>query len=428
MRNELFHRLTNIALRGLSMGSRFVLVLALAKILDPASLGLYGLIAASVSFSILFIGADYYTYSQRELLGVAKEKWSFVIQHQIIAQSVLYLVLIPFTLLVFLFEFLPVSYLGWFLALLVLEHLAQEINRLLVVMHKQLTASWILFLRSGVWVWVALPLMLLDGSYRNIVTVLAAWLVGVILAIIIGAFLIYKEVPVWRRWPVEKAWISKGFKVGGTFLIATLCFKGLLTFDRYAVEALAGTEQLGVYVFYIGLVMGLMAFLDSAVFSFLYPRLVQAKQLGDDSCYKKTMRELVVSTLLLGVLLSLVSLIAMPFITDWIDKPIYQGNLDVFYILIVAGFVYAIGHIPHYGLYASKNDRWIITAHISSLAIFVVTLWLLRETEGLTAVAYALLIAFTVIALVKQLGYTMTKNLPSSSTLSSKDCINDPVR
>lgn len=405
-----------------------MLVLALAKLLDPASLGLYGLIAASVSFSMLFIGADYYTYSQRELLGVAKEKWSFVIQHQIIAQSVLYLVLIPFTLLIFLFEFLPVSYLGWFLALLVLEHIAQEINRLLVVMHKQLTASWILFLRSGVWVWVALPLMWLDGSFRNIVTVLAAWLVGVILAIISGAYLIYKEIPFWRRWPIEKAWITKGFKVGGAFLIATLCFKGLLTFDRYAVETLAGTEQLGVYVFYIGLVMGLMAFLDPAVFSFLYPRLVQAKLQEDESRYKNTMRELMISTLVVSVVLSLTSFLATPFIIDWIDKPIYQEHLGVLHILILAGFVYAIGHIPHYGLYAGKNDRWIISAHVASLGIFAISLSLLSNMPELYAVAYALLIAFSALAAIKQLGYTMTRKISSQSTLLPKECTNDPVR
>ena len=428
MRNEFFLRVTNLALRGLSMGSRFALILALAKLMEPAELGLYGLLAATISFAMLVIGADYYTYSQRELLGGAKEQWSFVIQHQVIAQAVLYLVLIPFTLLVFLFELIPVSYLGWFLALLIFEHIAQEINRLLVVMHKQLTASWILFLRTGLWVWIALPLMWMFEGFNNIVTVLAAWLVGVIVAIILAAYRIYKEIPVWRIWPIDKVWIAKGFKVGSAFLIATMCFKGLLTFDRYAVQSLASTEQLGVYVFYIGLVMGLMAFLDPAVFSFLYPRLVQAKQQGDESSYKKNMKELLISTLVVGVVLSLVSLVVTPYIIDWIDKPIYQEYLGVFHILILGGFVFAIGHIPHYGLYASKNDRWIISAHVASLSIFVISLWFFSGMPGLYAVAYALLIAFTAMAAIKQLGYTMTKTIPSQSTMTPKDCINDPIR
>lgn len=397
-----------------------MLILALAKLLEPAELGLYGLLAASISFAMLFIGADYYTYSQRELLGTAKEKWSFVIQHQVMGQTILYLVLLPFTLLVFVFDFLPLSYFWWFFALLVLEHVAQEINRLLVVMHRQLTASWVLLLRTGIWIWIALPLMWRFDSFNSIETVLAAWIVGVISAIILGAFRVYKEVPVWRRWPTDRAWVTKGFKVGGAFLIATLCFKGLLTFDRYAVEGLAGTEQLGVYVFYIGLVMGLMAFLDPAVFSFLYPRLVQARQQGDETRYKVIMRELLISTFVIGGVLALVSFIAIPFIIDWLDKPVYQEYLGVFHILILAGFIYAIGHIPHYGLYASKNDRWIIGAHILSFGVFAISLWLLSNITGLYAVAYSLLIAFSALAIIKQLGYSMISKISSQTELETK--------
>lgn len=410
------------------MGSRFLLILALAKLLEPAELGLYGLLAATISFAMLLIGADYYTYSQRELLGLAKEEWSFVIQHQMLAQILLYLLLIPFTLLVFVFDFIPVSYLWWFLALLVLEHVAQEINRLLVIMHRQLLASWILLLRTGLWVWVVIPIMWTSEKYNNITAVLTAWLVGVIAAIMLGVYLIYKEIPVWRVQPIDKPWIIRGFKVGGAFLIATLCFKGLLTFDRYAVEALVGTEQLGVYVFYVGLVMGLMAFLDPAVFSFLYPRLVQARQQGDEPRYNRIMKELLISTLTISMLLSLVSFIAVPFIIDWLDKPIYREYLGVFHVLILVGFVFAIGHIPHYGLYASKNDRWIISAHVVSFAVFAISLWLLGDMQGLYAVSYSLLVAFTVMAAIKQLGYSMTCKTSSQSSVTAKDCINDPVR
>ncbi len=83
MRKELGTRLLNVALRGLSMGSRFLLIFALAKLLSPTELGLFGLMMATVSISVLIIGVDYYTYTQRELLARPVEQWSFVIQHQI---------------------------------------------------------------------------------------------------------------------------------------------------------------------------------------------------------------------------------------------------------------------------------------------------------------------------------------------------------
>ena len=94
-------RLANMFLRGLSMGSRFVLILVLAKLLEPAELGLYGLFLATVSFSIMLVGADYYTYSQRELLSQPRDRWSFVLQHQALATVLLYGLILPAHLLVF---------------------------------------------------------------------------------------------------------------------------------------------------------------------------------------------------------------------------------------------------------------------------------------------------------------------------------------
>jgi len=80
-------RVSNVALRGLSMVSRFFLIFALAKLLTSTELGQFGLMVSTVMFCVLIVGADFYTYSQRELLARGPEGWSFVIQQQIKAQA-----------------------------------------------------------------------------------------------------------------------------------------------------------------------------------------------------------------------------------------------------------------------------------------------------------------------------------------------------
>ena len=105
-----------------------------------------------------------------------------------------------------------------------------------------------------------------------------AWLIGSALAIIVGGLAIKQLLPVWNKVPTDYNWLKKGFKVGGLFLLSTICFKALFTFDRYAVEALSSIDTLGVYVFYIVIVMGLYNFLEPAIFSFLYPRMLQSYQ------------------------------------------------------------------------------------------------------------------------------------------------------
>lgn len=409
MRAEFTARFLNVSLRALSMGSRFVLIFVLAKLLDPAEVGLFGLMLVTVSFSVLVVGADYYIYAQREMLARPVEQWPFVIQHQIKAQLVLYGVLLPAQVLIFVFGLMDWQYAIWFFALLLTEHIAQEMNRLLVAMHKQLLASWVLFVRLGSWVIVVIPLMYVQPQYQSLETLFMAWLIGSLSAIILGAFVIKRSLPDWRPVKADYAWLKKGFKVGGVFLLATICFKGLLTFDRYAVEAFSSIEVLGVYVFYIGIVMGAYSFLDPAVFSFLYPRMLQSYQTQDKKTYQKTFKELTISTIVISVLLGICIWLVMPYLVNWIDKPIYEHYLDGLIILVAAGFAYAVSFIPHYALYAMKGDKWIIFAHISALLVFFISLMFVKLDNGIQTVALALLLAFSWMGLVKMIGYVQTK-------------------
>lgn len=413
MRVELLKRFTNIFLRGLSMGSRFILVFALAKLLTPAEVGLFGLMMATVSFMVLLLGGDYYTYSQRELLARPVGQWSFVIQHQIKAQLILYAILLPAQIFIFIFGFMDWRYVFYFFVLLVLEHIAQEINRLLIAMHKQLIASLILFIRMGSWVLVVIPLMFFYDEYRNLGSVYFSWMIGSAIAIIFGVFVISKAIPVWDKEPTDYRWLKKGFKIGGMFLVASLCFRGLLTFDRYAVENLGSLETLGVYVFYIGIVMGLYNFLDPAIFSFLYPKMLQSYQRHEKSNFHKIFRELVLSTILVSIFLAVIIWFLTPYIIRWIDKPIYTGNLTSLVYLIAAGFTYAVGHIPHYALYAMKRDKWIVAAHISAIIIFFIALAGFQLNNSIQTVSLALFVAFGWMGLVKAIGYGVArKNSP----------------
>lgn len=409
MNTALIVRLLNVGLRGVSMGSRVLLIFALAKMFEPAELGLFGLMLATISFSVLIIGADYYTYSQRELLARPSEQWSFVIQHQIKAQLMLYSVLLPAQVLIFIFGLMDWQYVFWFFALLLVEHIAQEMNRLLVAMHKQLLASVVLFVRLGSWVIIVIPLMYQWPQYRCLDTLYAAWLIGAVLAVILGFIVIKRAIPNWSLVKSDYGWLKKGYKVGGVFLVATICFKGILTFDRYAVEAISSIEILGVYVFYIGIVMGVYSFLDPAVFSFLYPKMLQSYQLKDKKKYQMLFKELMISTIVISVVMAAIIWMAMPHIINWIDRPIYFRYLSDLSLLIAAGFIYTIGFIPHYALYAMKGDRWIVSAHISALVVFFTALLTMKFDNGIQGVAMALLLAFSWMGLVKIFGYIRTK-------------------
>lgn len=46
----------NLGLPGLTLGTRFLLIFALAKFLSPAEVGLYGLFTATIGYALYFVG------------------------------------------------------------------------------------------------------------------------------------------------------------------------------------------------------------------------------------------------------------------------------------------------------------------------------------------------------------------------------------
>src|SRR5690606_7394792 len=160
----------NLSLRGATLTSKFALIFFLAIFLEPSDLGLYGLLTATISYSIYVIGFDFYTYSTRELLGQPRELWSSMLRDQGVYFVLAYLLVLPLLVVIFLQGWLPWRLAGWFFALLVIEHLAHELNRLLVAMSEQLLASVVLFLRSGLWGLVLLPLMWVVPESRQLGT------------------------------------------------------------------------------------------------------------------------------------------------------------------------------------------------------------------------------------------------------------------
>ena len=407
---ELFKRVLNVLIRCLAMGSRLLLIFAVAKLLRPDELGSFGLMVAAVAFCVLLLGGDYYTYSQRELLSRPDTEWPLVIQNQIRAHLILYAALLPFHLLIFVFGFLDWVYVPLFFTLLLFEHIAQEVNRLLIAMHRQLLASVVLFVRSGSWVFVTVPMMYFLENTRNLGTLYAAWIIGCAVAILLGISGIKRALPLWRKEPFDRDLLVKGFKVCALFLLATLCFRGLFTFDRYMLDIFSSKEIVGVYVFYMTLIMGLYNLLEPAIFSFLYPRMLQSYQTKQIDKYISTYKELFISTMACCILLVPIIWFVMPILVGMIDDPIYAEHSDGLVFFIFIGFAYAAGMVPHYALYAMRGDNWIVSAHVSSILVFLIVLEFFELESGIYLVSSALLLSLLWTGLIKTIGMIIMRN------------------
>jgi O-antigen/teichoic acid export membrane protein len=396
-------RLTNIALRGMTLGSKFVLIFILAKLLEPLEVGLYGLMTVTINYVLMALGFDFYTYATRELINTERSQWLGLLRDQSVFYGIAYAVILPLSLFIFGYGFLPWRLALWFFPLLVLEHVAQEFNRLLVAMSEPLWASVVLFARQGLWSIVAALWMWLMPEQRNLNFVLAAWAAGALLACMIAATRLRGLDSAALARGINWAWIKRGVRVAIPFVLATLSLRALYTFDRYWIEALSGLEVLAAYVLYMGIANVIMTFLDASVFTFIYPALIAAAGKRDQAVFSKHMQRLKRQTLVVTLGLSLAVIILAHPVLAWLNKPVYTKYFSLLYWSVLAAALSGISMIPHYGLYAHHRDRPIIVSHLAALPVFFVGVFLLTPALAESAVPAAMAVAFLFLLLSKTL-------------------------
>lgn len=402
-------RLVNIGLRGSTLLAKFALLFLLAYFLEPVDVALYGLLVATIAYSLYGLGFDFYSYSTRELLGSSPGQWARLLRDQGVFFGVIYVVILPLLILIFFLELLPWAVAPWFFALLVLEHLAQELNRLLVAMSRQLLASIVLFLRSGLWALIVAVLFWLSAEVRTLEFVFAAWCLGSLAACFLGASALLTLERGCLRQSIDWKWIGRGMKVALPLLVATLAIRGVFTVDRYWIQAVSGADVLAAYVLFAGVANAVMSFLDAGVFVFLYPRIIRAYKDKDVKSFENGMVALLRQTFFVALFLSVSAALLIHPVLFWLQKEIYTMHVGILYVLLTAILLYAMSMVPHYGLYAMSRDKHIIISHIIALLTFLMFAALFTQMVPVYGVPLALCSAFAIMLVHKSIAYVSLK-------------------
>lgn len=396
---------------------RFFLVFFLAKLLEPADLGIYGLVGGAVAFSLYVIGLDFYVYSSRELLAIEKKSWGRYLKGQAALASAMYGVFL--LVMFFLAEYGAYSdeVIVWLSVLALLEFCCQELNRLHIVTAEPLFSSFVLFVRQGLWIVVALLLMATSSEMRNINTIFICWGLACILALAISVKRLSQlSIGGWSQ-SIDWSWVRKGVKTAFVFLVGTLLVKALLTFDRFCFEFFMGRDLVGVYVFFMGIATALFSFLDAGVFVFYYPDLIKSFNEKRFDVFKNKMRGLLFQVCVLSLLFVVISNVAIPWLVEWVSRPVYAKFSFLYFWLLSAMVLYGLSMVPHFGLYAIRKDVYIFISHVLGFFGFFLSLLLVPKywAERDLIVPLALCVSFFIVLAVKSIFFIRF----SSSVLNS---------
>ena len=411
-------RVINVFLRGFTMFSKLILIFFLIELFEPKDVGLWGMFVATVATSALIIGGDYYSFSNRELIGLNdKYKQVDILKNQWTAYFFLYLILLPPQLMLFYYKFLPWEYLSWYFLILIVEHQSQEMYRIIIALKHQISASVLLFVRYGIWVWIVLWIFLTYPESRSVKVLFQAWFIGGLFSLVAGIVVIKKSLGInfnkisnSNSNSNSKFNIIKGLKVSVVFFIATVFLKILFTSDKYIIDELGSDAELAAYVFYTAIVFGIMNLLDPAIFSFLYPELVHHHKDSKRKLFESTVKELATSTAIISLVLGL--LLVLGFHMYFLFRPneIYQSYEASFYTVVLAGLFFTWSMVPHFCIYAKGKDVYLLIATVISTVVFILCVYFLNFfTSVILSVSYSLLIATILIFILKFLLYVKIK-------------------
>ena len=349
----------SLTLRLFTLASKFFLMLYMAKFLEPHDLGVYGMFLTVISLSIYLLGFDFYSYTSREILSTLVENQVLMVRDQLVFHAMLYVIVLPMLLLVFINNYIDWKYCVIFYMLLFVEHVSHELQRLLVTLGRPVASNIVLFMRSGAWIYVLLVVVSFDERYiETIDHVLTAWCIGASVNIVMSIFFMrgYSWGKVTSQ-PINWRWIWRGLRTSRYFFVATMGYQLILYLDRFIIKENFGEDLLGIYTFYWSFANIIQIFVFAGITSLYHPQIIKSYKENRVAVHKQLLRSMTKLSLATSIVLGIALAIFMPKIISFVDKNLYLEYISFYYMLIISMIILVASKLPQYGLYVRNMDK-----------------------------------------------------------------------
>jgi len=235
------------------------------------------------------------------------------------------------------------------------------------------------------------------------------WLIGALVSVIAG-FITLKTQISFKS--IDVSWILKGVRLSIPFFLGTVFYKIVEFSGRYFLDFYFDKTQVGIYTFFGGISNTIFVFVHSTVIIIMSPRLIESANkginefIGAYSNFKKS----IITYCFVGAVLS--SIVIYPVLL-FMDKSELLRNIEVFFILLIGVVLFCLSYIPHYGLYSHNKDVFILKAAAITSVTNIGLNFLLIPKLGSMGAAWAQLVSFGVLLLIKTVYFKTQLKLKS---------------
>jgi O-antigen/teichoic acid export membrane protein len=381
-----------LILRGLTLASRFLLSLLLARMLLPEAMGEYGLFTAVLAYALLALGLEFYSYMYREMVPAPPSRRVQIIADQAALGALSFVTIALCTGLAVLGGLLSAKLTLWLMLILAAEHVSLEATRFLVITSHPIRAYMTVFLRGGAWVYVLVALMYFVPSTRSLETVFIIWALGGLSAVIFAAAAM-RNLP-WgelKGRSTDWAWVRQGLKVARPFMLTSGGAQILTYVDRFIIDHFQGREALGLYTFYSTIAIGLLSLGASVSHQYL-PKVIAGYN-ESPQAYRASLRTFALA--LSGIIAVVVAIsgLAMKPLLLIAGLDAYAASVSVFWLMLPGVLLRVLVDVPSYALYAARADKSLLYCNLSSAVVSIAMNFLLIPTLGIHGAALSSTIA-----------------------------------
>lgn len=363
----MLHASITVGLRAITLASKFLLVLFMARYFAPRELGIYGVFSGAIAIVLVPLGLEFYAFSMRELVAATPERRAAMIRDQLAMHAIVYAVAVVLAAGVLVFGLLSPVWAIWFAILAILEHLSHEATRVLIALSRAISANIVLFVRTAAWVYLVLALAFTDPGTRQVGTIFAAWSVGALASLGLCA-IIFARLP-WRaalKADIDWKWIRTGLRTVRPFFLTAISATGLIYVDRFFLTRSAGLDIVGIYTFFFGITSSVQNLVNSGVSMTRIPRIISAWEKEGPEGLRREIRSMLRYNLATTIILAGLAAALIGPALAIVDKPAYRDHLWIYFILLLAAVARCLAEVPLYTLYARRQDRALAFANVTA--------------------------------------------------------------
>lgn len=384
-------RVRYAAISGIGLGTKLLVVFFFAWRFTPQTYALLVQVQAQLALWVLVVGLDLYVFFDRRWVQQDRRIPRDELGWFITLAGVGYALAVP---AVFALSTLQPLHTALLLAVIVTEHISQEMNRLLLAFELHMEAARVQFLRNTLWGAVFITAALVVDLRDPLAVFLALWSAGGVLSIGVGALFIRRLVTKpsgVRLAPLFKALAA----VVVPSMAATVSLRSMLSADRLVASALLPSGEIAAYGIYVAVGAGALAIADICVMAFSQPRMLHL--LGTDASAtqlragRALMRRALWQVLAVNVAMGVAG---WAFIVGALDA-VYASRPVAFVVVQLGYLVFALSHAPGGVLYARGRFRLVLAATGGAALVFgalLIGVALLRP--GLDGLALAVGLSF----------------------------------